>query len=326
MLRNDNVIASNELYDLSYDIAKKNISLIRKEDAYRCLTAKFFQDTSDYPSLLSQFSYLVEEHQGLTRVAADLASDYLSTGQKDSKLLCYPGPYLSEFIGSDNYKSSGISRLMVRENNTSDSETASPSNDIKITQLDAASKTSHDVDQIMGLLKQTYWAQDVNEIYVDRAIENSVCFVARNQENTIIGLTRYVTNGDFAYISDMIVDEKWRQQRIGTALMRELCAEIDKQYAFTILFSAREGVGQEAAPKLYGKKFGFKDYDTVPHQHEICFRYVKAAPSLTLQNSSIAGAAKTGLLLLSGNPSTTQDTRKQEQQPTSNVINSVKFN
>lgn len=103
-------IRSNDSYELIHNTSEKSISLIRKIDNYECLKAKFFHDTSDGASLLSGFQYQSQEleHEGLAKLAADMASDYLSTVQTTSKLFCFPGRYQSEFSSSQDYRSSQI--------------------------------------------------------------------------------------------------------------------------------------------------------------------------------------------------------------------------
>jgi ribosomal protein S18 acetylase RimI-like enzyme len=311
------VIASNESYELVHDTSEKTVSLIRKNDACECLKAKFFHDTSDGASLLSDFRYQSEDlkQEGLAKLATDMVSDYLSRVQNTSKLFCCPDNCHYEFADSKDYRSSQIDRLMVRETNTSVGETKYPSNEIKIDQLDAKSSSESDVAQMMTLLKQTYWAKDEDESYLNKALENSVFLVARNQQDQIIGLVRYITNGHFAYISDMVVDKEWRKQHIATALTQQLCQLIDERYAFTALISAKEGDGKDAAPKLYGEKFGFKEYDQ-SHLNKIYFRYIRMAPNNAIQNVSIAGAANSGLLLMSR--FTTKATVEPQQPTNSN--------
>src|SRR5690606_31256698 len=102
------------------------------------------------------------------------------------------------------------------------------------------------------------WASTADLKYVNQAIQNSTLFLARDKQQAIVGLVRYITNQHIAYISDMVVDKDHRRQHIATALMQAVCKEINKSSAFSLLISAKEGDGKAVAPKLYGEKFGFK--------------------------------------------------------------------
>lgn len=274
---------NNQSYCLNYDSSQKEICLINQSNNNEnCLTAKFFHDTADGASLLSNFTYLSASHQNqteLVKLTTDMVSEYLSHSQDRCKLFCFPGEHKDEFLNSSDYRSSSIDRLMLRENKISADEKVFDC-EMNIESLNNESVSSDDVLQIKYLLGQTYWAEDADEKYIQKALTHSVFLVMRDDNKKIIALVRYVTNNHFAYISDMVVDVDWRKKGIATALMQHLAKSIDGQYEFTALISAKEGDGKMAAAKLYGEKFGFVDYDAA-HHRDIYFRYIRLAPSFT---------------------------------------------
>ncbi len=64
------------------------------------------------------------------------------------------------------------------------------------------------VNQLMNLMKQTYWEPERSEEDVLTAMKNSVSFGAFDEEDNLVGFARVVT--DFVsiwYLCDVIVDE-----------------------------------------------------------------------------------------------------------------------
>ena len=65
------------------------------------------------------------------------------------------------------------------------------------------------VNQLMNLMKQTYWAPERSEEDVLTAMKNSVSFGAFDEEDNLVGFARVVT--DFVsiwYLCDVIVDDE----------------------------------------------------------------------------------------------------------------------
>ena len=110
------------------------------------------------------------------------------------------------------------------------------------------------LDQLMPLMKQTYWAADRSKADVLTTLQNSVCFGAYDETDTLVGFARVVT--DFVshwYLCDVIVDEKHRGQGIGKMLMSAVVA--DKRFAKApALLKTKDAHG------LY-RKYGFLDVD-----------------------------------------------------------------
>lgn len=110
------------------------------------------------------------------------------------------------------------------------------------------------IDQLMPLMKQTYWAADRSENDVLTTVQNSVCFGAYDETDTLVGFARVVT--DFVshwYLCDVIVDEKHRGQGIGKMLIAAVVA--DERFAKApALLKTKDAHG------LY-RKYGFLDVD-----------------------------------------------------------------
>ena len=110
------------------------------------------------------------------------------------------------------------------------------------------------VNQLMNLMKQTYWAPERSEEDVLTAMKNSVSFGAFDEEDNLVGFARVVT--DFVsiwYLCDVIVDESHRGQGIGKMLMSAVVS--DERFV-----KAGELLKTKEADGLY-RKYGFQDVD-----------------------------------------------------------------
>lgn len=110
------------------------------------------------------------------------------------------------------------------------------------------------INQLMNLMKQTYWAPERLEEDVLTAMKNSVSFGAFDKEDNLVGFARVVT--DFVsiwYLCDVIVDAAHRGQGIGKMLMSAVVS--DERFAKAgALLKTKDAHG------LY-RKFGFLDVD-----------------------------------------------------------------
>jgi len=105
------------------------------------------------------------------------------------------------------------------------------------------------VPAVQALLLQSYWAKDHSPEKIQKMIENSFCLgVFANEQ--LIGFTRIVTDKTtFAWITDFIVDEKYRRQEFGSWLMGCLLEHPD-------LTETSKGLGTQDAEEFF-IKFGF---------------------------------------------------------------------
>ena len=82
------------------------------------------------------------------------------------------------------------------------------------------------MNQLMNLMKQTYWAPERSEEDVLTAMKNSDSFGAFDEEDNLVGFAIVVT--DFVsiwYLCDVIVDESHRGQGIGKMLMSAVVSD-----------------------------------------------------------------------------------------------------
>jgi len=101
----------------------------------------------------------------------------------------------------------------------------------------------------MTLLEQSYWAKDHSADKVQKMIENSLCLGLFEGEK-LLGFARVVTDKTtFAWITDFIVDEKYRGKDLGTWLMDCLLEHPD-------LGDTSKGLGTQNAEEFF-IKFGF---------------------------------------------------------------------
>ena len=108
------------------------------------------------------------------------------------------------------------------------------------------------IDEIMNLLKQTYWADKRSQEQVVKSMCNSQCYgVYLEEQNILAGFARVIT--DFAttyYLCDVIIDAKYKNNGLGTALIAYIESLPEYQGLRGILIT-------KDAHGLY-KKFGYQ--------------------------------------------------------------------
>lgn len=120
-------------------------------------------------------------------------------------------------------------------------------------------------DLVLLLQKNAYWQAHLTKERFELLTEHSDCFVALDKE-TPIGFARVLTDGKtFASLWDVVVDENYRNQGIGTSLMQMIfSSEKLKNIKTFILFT-------DTAKWLY-EKFGFileDKYNLVAHKFRL---------------------------------------------------------
>ena len=82
------------------------------------------------------------------------------------------------------------------------------------------------IDQLMNLMKQTYWAPERSKEDVLTAIQNSICFGAFDAEDNLVGFARVVTDYvSIWYLCDVIVDKNHRGNGIGKMLLSSIASD-----------------------------------------------------------------------------------------------------
>jgi len=111
-------------------------------------------------------------------------------------------------------------------------------------------RTKVDVNKVVELLSDTYWASDRSPALVSKSIKNSICFSIFHN-NTQIGFGRVVTDfAVFAWIADIIIHPEHRGKGLGKFLMSIVVNHPDIPKSLQLLKT-------KDAHALY-KKFGFK--------------------------------------------------------------------
>lgn len=113
-----------------------------------------------------------------------------------------------------------------------------------------ADKAMIKYDDVFALLSKSYWASARSKEHIMKSIENSLCFGVYYKEKQI-GFARIVTDYvTHAYLCDVIVNEEYRGQGIGKALMTFIMEYPSLQDVKTICLLTND------AHKLY-EKYGF---------------------------------------------------------------------
>ena len=276
------IIFNNDSHRIELDAEKKQLTLVDNRLQDDLIQANYKFDETDSAALLSHFVLLSGDDSANARILADMVSTYLSSKPGPCKLFCFAGEQFEKvFADSKDFRSTKIDRLMLRETKKLPELQSTLSYDVTIEPLNPDNVTEGDKEEILKLLKQTYWAKDAKSEYVETALKHSVLYVAYDNKRKIIGLVRFISDNRIAYISDMVVEEAYRKQHIATHLLVSAFKMIDESHEISALISAREGDGKDAAEKLYGSKFGFIRYDE-RHQYNVQFRYIKHNPEIKL--------------------------------------------
>ena len=107
-------------------------------------------------------------------------------------------------------------------------------------------------EDLMGLLKQTFWACDRPAEDVRTTIENSICFCAYDENDKLAGFARVVTDHvSVWYLCDVIVDEAHRNQGIGQMLISAIFSDSR--------FHDMYGMLRTSHANDFYRKFGFED-------------------------------------------------------------------
>lgn len=104
------------------------------------------------------------------------------------------------------------------------------------------------------LQEQTYWANNIPALLLEKAIKNSLCFSIL-QNGHQIGFARFST--DYAihgYLDDVVIDKKQRGKGLGKWLMSCIFEHPVVSSLYKIMLATEDAHG------LY-RQYGFKDID-----------------------------------------------------------------
>jgi len=113
--------------------------------------------------------------------------------------------------------------------------------------------TRHDLDAIHRIVAGTYWSPNIRREVVAEALRNSITAVAIDESTgATIGIARVVTDrATFAWLCDVVVDERFRGQGISRRLIEELERHPSLQTVRRWCLATRDAEG------LY-EKFGYR--------------------------------------------------------------------
>lgn len=112
-----------------------------------------------------------------------------------------------------------------------------------------------DINEVVRLLRMTYWAETRPVEKIKKSIENSSCYgVYLDEEDRLVGFARVIS--DYAttyYLCDVVIDTAFRHMGLGTALVSHIVSL--PEYA-----GLRGVLITRDAHDLY-RKFGFEVLD-----------------------------------------------------------------
>jgi GNAT superfamily N-acetyltransferase len=110
-----------------------------------------------------------------------------------------------------------------------------------------------DFDKVTAMLKDAFWSPGIKKDEVLQGAENSALEVgAFTNDNEQIGYARVISDiTRFAYILDVIVDERYRKQGIGQAMMKYILNhdELRDVYQWLLITKDAHGVYQKVGFK-----------------------------------------------------------------------------
>jgi len=106
-----------------------------------------------------------------------------------------------------------------------------------------------DFDRITAMLENAFWSTGIKKPEVIKGAQNSALLVGGfNEENTQIAYSRVISDKTrFAYILDVYVDENYRKQGIGQAMIRHILSnpELSDVYQWALITKDAHGVYQK---------------------------------------------------------------------------------
>lgn len=106
-----------------------------------------------------------------------------------------------------------------------------------------------DKRRVVELLHQSEWAKERPESMIFKAMENSVSYGVFDKYDFMVGYARIITDHVTTfYLMDVIIDEKYRHQGLGTILMDAIMADVGDLWGI---------LHTEDAQEFYAR-YGFK--------------------------------------------------------------------
>ena len=111
------------------------------------------------------------------------------------------------------------------------------------------------IDDVIRLLKMTYWADKRSKEQIEKSMRNSSCYgVYLEDEKKLVGFARVISDyATMCYLCDVIIDTEYQHKGLGTALV----SYIDSLPQYSAL---RKFLITRDAHALY-RKFGYEVVD-----------------------------------------------------------------
>jgi GNAT superfamily N-acetyltransferase len=112
-------------------------------------------------------------------------------------------------------------------------------------------KSKIQFDVVYDFLSKSYWSPNIPKALVQKAIENSVCFVVLHKDEQI-GFARVITDkATFGWIADVFIVESHRGKGLSKWLMKSILDNTELQGFRAWMLGTKDAHG------LY-EQFGFK--------------------------------------------------------------------
>ncbi|WP_461535040.1 GNAT family N-acetyltransferase [Spongorhabdus nitratireducens] len=109
-----------------------------------------------------------------------------------------------------------------------------------------------DLSVIHEFLTQSYWASDIPQETVEKAVKNSLCFAVLTTSGRQVGFARLITDSaTFAYLADVFILEAHRGHGLSKRLMEAIISHPQLQGLRRITLATADAHG------LY-EQYGFK--------------------------------------------------------------------
>jgi GNAT superfamily N-acetyltransferase len=140
-----------------------------------------------------------------------------------------------------------------------------------------------DVQLIHNFLTNSYWAKDIPQSFVEKSIENSLCFGIYEGKQQV-GFARVISDfATFAYLADVFILEEYRGKGLSKALMEFIFKHPDLQNLRRWMLVTRDAHG------VY-RKFGFRNVQNPESYMELVNPNVYQMLSQEKENSTLPGA------------------------------------
>jgi len=123
-------------------------------------------------------------------------------------------------------------------------------------------KSKLQIEKIIQMLNNSYWAENRTKDVIEKSIKNSICIGVYDNEKQI-GFARCVTDyATFYWLADVIIDPDYRKQGIGKILVDAAINHDDLIGCFGVLATRdAHGLYEKYGFKLVTDKYMRRDYE-----------------------------------------------------------------